>query len=499
MASEPVEATTTGGRIAGRRVDGVAVFSGIPYGVAERFRRPTSPPPWSGVRQASSAGVIAFQSPLPPMSGPGATPAPLITWFSGLDPDNSQREQGIPAEDCLRLHVVTPQLDDAARPVLVYIHGGGFTGGSSVAATWATRLAAEQDVVIVGITHRLNVFGFLYLAELDPDFPDTGNAGLLDIVLALLWVQDNIAAFGGATDNVTLFGESGGGMKIGTLMAMPEAAGLFDKAIIQSGSRLGALSAETAHQGAQRLLEHLGTTAKGLAHVPAPTLLEASVAVALPAGPVIDDLHLSRAPFDPDAPPSAAGVPLLLGHTLDEMSMFTIGLDDEQVTSRLDLSPADQERLLTSYSEVFPGLPRRRLLERMLGDAMFGRAAQLQADRKAAQPAAVFRYVFAYEPALLGGVLGAFHTAELPLVMRNVGFPETEKLSAQLGAAWASFARTGDPSTSTLSWPRYREPTRTTLVIDAELRVADDPYGALRVAWGQLPLGNIQTLLDPSP
>jgi para-nitrobenzyl esterase len=486
---------TTNGPITGKQEGGVHLFRGVPYGRAERFARPKSPAPWSSPLACTELGLRSPQAPPAFVAAEGEEANPIVQYFVGGDP----RDLGLPAdrdgEDCLVLNVVTPNPDGGARPVMVYIHGGGFSSGSGFAVTLGARLVTEEDVVLVGVNHRLNVFGYLHLGDLDDAFAGSGNAGQLDLVLALEWVRDNIANFGGDPNNVTVFGESGGGMKIGTLMGMPEAVGLFHKAIIQSGSRLGALSRDDATLGTQRMLDHLGAKPADLLTLTADELYQASVLARVPASPVIDGTVLPRAPFEPDASPLAADVALLVGHCLDEMTLFTAGVSEEELAKRLLLSDHELGELRAAYDATFPELSDRRRLVRIAGDSAFGHAVHTQAERKAAQPAPVFKYVFSYVPPAMAGALGAFHTAELPLTMRIVRHPEMEPLSRTIAAAWAAFARTGNPTTSQLAWPPFDATARLTMVFDDAPHVESDPYGTIRRAWDGIPTGGLELLL----
>jgi para-nitrobenzyl esterase len=480
-------AGTKAGQILGRTEAGALVFSGVTYGRAERFRPPMPAMPWDGVRDATRLGPRAIQATGADQSF-GQAPHDLIAYFAGGDPAVVAREEEHEDENCLVLNVVTPRLDDATRPVLVYVHGGAFDSGSGRPVTWGARLAREQDVVVVGVNHRLNVFGHLHLADLDDAFAGSGNVGMLDLVLALRWLKDNIAAFGGDPSNITLFGESGGGMKISTLLAMPDAVGLFHKAIVQSGPFLTALPREVATQGAERLLATLDAKPADLLAMPARQLFDAWVAARVPMGPVVDGRVLPRPPFEPDAPPTARDVPLLIGNTVDEMSLAVHYVDDDGL-ARLTPLPEDlRQPLDEAYATSFPVVSSRRRLERIAGDLTFGNATRLQAERKAAQPAPVYRYVTAYAPPILDRALGAFHGMDVPMVLRAVAFPKTEGFSRTVAAAWAAFARTGDPSTSDLAWPRFDVVDRLTMVLDEEPGVLSDPFGGIRNTWGETPL-----------
>lgn len=488
---------TTSGPVDGGLRDRVHIYRGIPYGNAGRFEPPAPARAWTTVLDATHPGPRAVQV-TPEHEKDTAVAGPMVQYFAGGDPKALRLPVERNSEDCLVLNVVTPTPDAGGRPVMVYVHGGGFDSGSGQPVTWATRMVREQDVVLVGVNHRLNVFGFLHLEDLDASFAGSGNAGMLDLVLALRWVRDNIAAFGGDPDNVTVFGESGGGAKISALLAMPDAAGLFHRAAIQSGSRLGAFSREQATRQAEELLAVLGCVPAELRTLPAEQLLEAATTSRFAASPVIDGRALPRAPFEPDAPDTAVAVPLLLGHCLDEMSMFVAGLSEQELVSRTRLPGEVLDRLESAYTTAFPSLSRRRNLVRILSDQTFGNAVHAQAERKAVQPAPVHKYVFTAEPPLLGGALGAFHTAELPLVLGVVRYEEMDALSRLLAGAWASFARTGDPSSGDLEWPRFDVADRRTMVFGDDPRVVSDPFGTLRRAWDGIESEGMDGLLRGS-
>ena len=315
VARAPI-ASTTSGRVRGRVDRGILVFKGIPYGAdtaPRRFMPPVAPAPWTGVRDALDFGARAPQS-----AGRGAKSAGYH-----LPP-----ELGPMSEDCLCLNVWTPALRDGRkRPVMVYLHGGAYSGGSANNALYdGVRLCRRGDVVVVTLNHRLNLFGYLYLADLIPDLADSGNAGMLDLVLALEWVRDNIVEFGGDPSRVLIFGQSGGGAKCATLMGMPAARGLFHRVITMSGQQITASKRETAAARTLAVLNALAlapNSANELRTMPMERLMQAAHAAGY-YGPVMDGRSLHRDPFDPDAPPLSADIPMILGNTHDE-TRFLIG------------------------------------------------------------------------------------------------------------------------------------------------------------------------------
>jgi para-nitrobenzyl esterase len=503
--SQPVVQTTSGA-VRGHRRHGTAVFRGIPYGSdvtgTRRFQPARPAAPWTGIRDATVTGPRAVQS------FGNLFQSRLGDYFTGGHIGELGLNDQVDSENCLVLNVVTPSEGAGARPVMVYLHGGGYSSGSGVIALGAHRLVDEQDVVVVSVNHRLNVFGFCALGTFDERFADSANAGLLDLVLALEWVKENIANFGGDPGNVTIFGESGGGGKVGALLAMPAAAGLFRRAVIESGSILRGVPAEQAERNATALLAALGigsTDIDRLLEVDTRSLFAASKSTADAFGPVIDGRTLTRHPFDPDAPPTAAAVPLLVGDCDDEVSWFFDGdqkayeLSDGDLEERLailtTLDQADIGRVLATYRTHDPELSPAQLCFRVLSESSWACNTDRQAEFKTAQDAPVFKYRFRYRTAIEGGIYGAFHTAELPLVFRLTYYPETEKLSRLLSGSWAAFARSGDPSQAELAWPTFTTADRQTMVFDTESGVVADPRGAQRELWQGLPAQSMAAIM----
>ena len=510
-----VIAETANGKLRGARVDGVTIFRGIPYGGPTegpaRFLPPVRPGAWVGVRDCMVTGPRCVQGPgvlfLDPLIG---------EYFSGGRPDRAELAQQPESENCLNLNVLTPGLT-GKRPVMVYIHGGGFAAGSSVLTLFSDRFVAEQDVVLVGVNHRLNVFGYLYLGELSQKYA-AGNVGQLDLIAALEWVRDNIASFGGDPGNVTIFGESGGGAKISTLLAMPAAKGLFRRAIVESGSLLHVGDQDAGTAVARSVLAGLGLGERRvdeLGRVPATDLHAALGKVPgaprglLALGPVVDGLTVPHQTWEPAAPPEAAGVPLLVGNCKDELTLFVgaftpdanpeaaFQLDDAALRERLVAGgiPADEvDALLALYHRDHPGETPSDLFFRIATDRGARWNAVRQAEQKVAQGgAAVYMYDFAWNTPCGGGRLRAFHTAELPLAMRLVAHPEAEPLSRQISGAWAAFARTGNPShPGLMPWPAYTLEERATMIFDADSSaVVKDPDGEERRMLRDRPSGSL--------
>jgi|WetSurMetagenome_2_1015567.scaffolds.fasta_scaffold10638_3 para-nitrobenzyl esterase len=492
-------AKTSNGPIRGR-VDsrGLYVFKGVRYGAPPvgdlRFKPPRKPATWTEVADASQYGARAIQAQGSPNG-----------------------EAGVPgmSEDCLFLNVWTPGLDDKKRPVMVWLHGGGFSSGSGGdAITEGGNLARKGDVVVVSVNHRLNVFGYLQLSkEWGPEYVSSGQAGMLDIVLSLEWVRDNIVRFGGNPGNVTIFGESGGARKVPMLMAMPSAKGLFHKAIIESGSGLDAPSKEEAISLGQGLLKKLGI-AEGdrgaLRRAGMQEIFDAQPAMASaasPAGqltmpisgfvPCVDGIALPRKPFTPDAPGISARIPVLIGSNKDEMTIFRArdpkfgaSTDEDFVAYMRKQLPGKAESLIPALRAAFPGYSPSHLITVMETLKGYWIATVLQAERKAAQGAApVYVYLLAWETPVDGGRLRSHHALDLPLVFDNIATsrsmvgpgPDPQKVADQMSAAWIAFARSGDPNANGLPpWRPYDLKSRATMIFNLDSRLQNDPYSEIR-------------------
>jgi para-nitrobenzyl esterase len=476
---------TTAGKVRGLRSLDVHSFRGIPYGGevsgAKRFMAPEPAKPWTGVRDATQAGPKAVQPPGSVFENPDYGP-----YFRGGRKDALQIVSQAMSEDCLNLNVLTGGFS-GHRPVMVYMHGGGFSSGSAALTLLADRFVRENDVVLVGINHRLNVFGYSYLGELDPRYAESGNAGQLDLIAALKWVRQNITQFGGDPNNVTIFGESGGGGKVSVLLAMPEAKGLFQRAIIQSGSLIGARTQDEAMEATRKLMSNLGlgpTDVSSLVQLPADKLLAAAATSASGlGGPVVDGHSLPTQPWKGSAPEEAEGVDVIVGSCKDEGTIFALpnmalfNLDWESLQSWLTkpgtlnspgIPGAAVKDVIDAYRQDFPNESASDVYFRIQSDRGARRNAIAQAGMKAAQNAGgVYMYYFAWNTPLLDGKLRAMHTADLPLEMRLVEYPETEPLSRQLAGAWAGFARSGTPNGKGLPrWPVYTLATRSTMLYD---------------------------------
>ncbi|NLV73701.1 MAG: carboxylesterase/lipase family protein [Chloroflexi bacterium] len=489
-----VMADTPSGKVRGTCSEGVEIYRGIPYGEAERFMPPAAKTPWTGVHDGTVNGTRAPQGGGSIFSAPG-----IGAYFSGGRADGPAQTEQADSEDCLVLNVLTTGTA-GRRPVMVYIHGGGYTGGSGALTLLSDRFVREQDVVLVGVNHRLNVLGYVYLGADDPRYR-IGNAGQLDLVLALEWVRANIAAFGGDPDNVTLFGESGGGGKISTLLGMPAARGLFKRVIIESGSIMHSPSVADHSEIVSQLLEALGLAAgqsAELAKITPEEIFKAMTnlptqsrrpSVMMHMGPVVDGITLPEQPWEPAASPCAAGVPMLVGCCKDEGTLFCAGnpkvyrLDWPGLQQALEedaLSSAEAAHVVDYYRSTYQQESASDLFFRIRTDRTMRQAVRRQARLKIVQGDAVWMYHFCWNVPDKAGRLRAFHTAELPLAMRLVAHPEAEGLSRQLAASWASFARSGDPNnTETPKWPSYTDDARVTMMFDSTSAAVANPDGAM--------------------
>jgi len=500
-ADSPV-AETIYGKIRGVQVNDVSMFAGVPYGAttkgAGRFMPPSKPEKWAGVRDATTPGPRAMQTagPLGPPTGNPVGDA-IDFYFTGGGANSFEIANTKMGEDCLVLNVATGSLQ-GKRPVMVFIHGGGFASGDGILALSADKWIREEDIVVVGVNHRLNTFGYTFLGGISEKYADSENVGQLDLIAALEWVRDNIESFGGDPQNVTIFGQSGGGAKISTLLAMPKATGLFHKAIVESGSMLSVATPEEATAHAKALLAALGLNegqVDELQKIPADTLLAVKLpttgtppnASAMGARPVVDGRNILRQTWTPNAPKTASGVSMIIGNCKDESTTFGLGdpalfsLDEAGLREReikAGIPESEVDKLLALYHRDYPSDTPSDLYFRISSDRGARRHVINQADRKLAGGAGnVFVYNFAWNTPVLDGKLRAFHTAELPLVYRRVAYPESEALSRQFGGAWAAFARTGDPNHSEMpDWAPYNASDRPTMIFDVgNTRLVNNP------------------------
>jgi len=498
-AERTAAAPTTNGPVRGYVEDGIQTFKGLRYGAAPvgalRFLPPRRPDPWTEAADALGLGAPAIQM--------GINPNPPNGRNAGV-PD----APGEPAEseDCLFINVWTPALGDGGkRPVMVWLHGGGFANGSGGAAMYdGAALARKGDVVVVTVNHRLNVFGYLHLPELaGPAYAQSGMAGMLDIVQVLEWVRDNIEAFGGDPGNVTLFGESGGGMKVSILMAMPAAKGLFHKAIVQSGPGLRGAEAKGAAAIARDVVAELGAEPFDLAALqaaPAEAIVAAAGRVQARMdeamrlrvfSPVVDGVALPSDPFHPKAPAISADVPVLIGTNKDETTLFMLSdpkfgsLTEADLAKRAKAAAgAKAEALIAAFRKLHPHNSPTHLVSDITTAVGMWAGSITLAERKAEQGGAgAWMYRLTWETPVARGRLKSPHALEIPLVFDNVERArnfvgrgdEPQLVADQMSSAWIAFARTGDPG-----WPRYDAARRATMAFDLESRVVDDPQAEVR-------------------
>lgn len=479
-------AQTGNGQVRGTVDDGVRVFKGIPYAAARRFAAPTPAVPWAGVRDALAYAPMA---PQPSVNLGGL--------FASWTFDSAM------SEDCLAINVWTSALRDGGkRPVMVWFHGGDFSSLSGSRNVFdGVRLCNRGDVVVVTLNHRLNAFGYMYLGEVAPELGAAANPGMLDLVAALEWVRDNIAEFGGDPGNVTIFGQSGGGGKVATIMAMPGAEGLFHRAIIQSGSY-----ARNAHLQAMTPAEASGLTRSLLAALDvAPAALMDLPMEAIVAGlakaarapkrpvwrPVADGTVLPAGPWWPQPPAVSAQVPLMIGTTATETTMLigtfdptTFALDDAGLRARMAaiFKPAAVDRVIAGMQAAHPGASPADLFFWITTTNMFQKGAWLHAAQKASQNAApVYLYELTWCTPVDGGKWHSPHSADLPLMFDNVAKSasmvgtgaDAQIVADTMSAAWIAFARSGKPATPTLDWPAWTTDTRATMVFDVQSRVVN--------------------------
>ena len=503
------------GSLRGGHSRGALAFKGIPYAGSVtgkyRFLKAPSAPHWSGVRDALKLGPPTLQKP-------GGS-------FGENEPAGS--------EDCLVLNVWTPAVDDGKkRPVMFYIHGGGYhTGSAGAPSQDGAHLASAYDVVVVACNHRLGLLGYMYLGDLGGEkYATSGNQSMLDLVAALGWVRDNITTFGGDPGNVMIFGESGGGFKTGTLLAMPSAHGLFHKASVESGAALTRLTRDQATDTTLRVLKGLGIDRNELhrlVDVPAQAFIDIQIAADQGKGalvdpndpkstrlhranfirpgawgPVVDGKVLPGNPFDPVATPVSANIPMMVGHNRDEATFFNMGrpdtfsMDDASLKARLAAEFGQYaDRIETTYRGIYPEKGPSDLYIAIASDVWFGNDSLTAAERKSAQPAPVYRYRYDYQSDfVIPGTnykFGAGHASEINMKFYNYDLrglqgsgPGVAKASRNMSEMWARFARTSKPGAAGQpDWPRYDQATRETMVIDVDCHVEKDLESDARRLW----------------
>ena len=500
---------TTAGKVRGLVVDKIHAFKGVPYGEstagARRFLPPVKVQPWTGVRDAFEIGP---RSPL--------VDSVLVPEWTPL---NLREPMG---EDCLNLNLWTPSATKGGkRPVMVWLHGGGYSVGSPNMIPYdGANLARTHDVVVIGLTHRLNVFGFLYLAHLGGEkYAGAGNVGMKDIIAGLEWIRDNVASFGGDPGNVTIFGQSGGAGKVSTLLGMPAAQRLFHRAIAQSGSAVTSMPGGTATQNAEAFMARLGLRSNqvdDLQKLSMQQLLDAMQprngdgargrgpgGGGFNAAPVVDSSSLPHNVFDPTATELSADVPLLIGSTETEVTWnvntdYTPPADDAALVERIrrTLRGADETEILKLIAMYRKDRPRASNLDLALifeTDASpFRSGTDTEAERKAALgKAPVYMYRFQWYSPVSGGRLRAMHCIDIPFVFENVDIsksvvgdgPDRHALADKMSGAWVAFARSGNPNHKGLpKWDPFTSDKRAMMIFNTECRAVNDPYRDERLA-----------------
>ncbi len=492
QANSPI-ATTKYGRVRGNVDQNINVFKGIRYGAdtaARRFMAPLPPDKWADVRDAVEYGASS------PQQGRGGDKQ---------------------SEDCLFLNVFTPALRDGGkRPVMFYIHGGAYSGGSGSSPLYdGVNLCKRGDVVVVSINHRLNAFGYLYLARFGgSEFADSGNAGQLDIILALQWVKENIAEFGGDPNRVMVFGQSGGGAKIATMMAMPAAKGLFQRAATMSGQQVTACGALNGTLRAKAILDALRLTPANVQEIrtmPFQKIIEVlnTRDPVLPFGavnfaPALDEKNLVRHPFYPDAPSQSNNVPMIIGNTHDETRAFLGGDESnfkvtwEQLPEKLipnmrvDIGP---EAVIEKFRKLYPKLTASDLLFKITTASRSWRGAIIEAEERAKSGVPAYAYQLDWASPREGGKFGAPHGADIQLVFDNIKKPgatatgpEAQPMADVMGETFIQFARTGNPNNKKIPvWRPYTMARRETMVFDIPTRLENDPRGEERKIFEKVP------------
>jgi para-nitrobenzyl esterase len=495
------------GKLRGTREGTARTYKGIPYGGETsgigRFRAPRPPVSWAGIRDASEYGPPCLQK------------NDYQKWWQDPKPGS---------ENCLFLNVWTPERVTGLtkKPVMVWFHGGAFANESGGTAPYnGAELAARGDVIVVTVNHRLNIFGYLWLGDLLPDYAEDGNPGQRDLVASLKWVRANIAHFGGDPENITIFGESGGGAKVSSVLATPSARGLFHKAIVQSGSQLKVLTRAQATDLTLRVLDYLKIDRKDahqLIAADADQLTNASLHVQqgslLAWQPVVDGKFMPHQTWTPGAPAECALIPMIIGTTSEESAQFVRDMrvpikDDADIKARLLMMPLDDQQfatLLANYRRLLPNASRQELAVAIGTDTWMWKSAVAQAERQCAQARApVYCYEFAWKTPCFGG-MWALHAVDIPFVFghptyatawdgedsdaqRAAADPQGDRfrLIDQTVAAWAAFAHTGNPSTDRLAWPPYELTERKTMIFDHTSNVVNDPRKERRILVANLP------------
>ena len=494
---DPPVAQVAAGKLRGFRDGRTTVFLGIPYAEAERFELPRPVTPWDGVKSAQAWGPVC---PIHNMTEPGVDEFvfPHRYWLEN--------------EHCQVLNIWTQNLSPAVKkPVMVWMHGGGFSNGSSMEAYAydGKNLSEYGDVVVVSMNHRLNIIGTLDLSAYGPQYAQSRYTGTADLVTCLQWIHDNIENFGGDPGNVTIFGQSGGGGKVSTLMAMPPAKGLFQRAIVQSGAAVRGVPKEVATKSAAAFMAKLGlqpNQVDQLQQMPMQQLLDTMGSMTgngmpgsgagLVLSPVVDGTTLPVNPFDPTAPEISKDIPLLIGTVETEVTFFPgqqlDPIDEANLHARVKgfvrkASDEQVDQLIAAYRAGRPTASNTDLFLIIASDATFRAGVVTEAERKAAPGnAPVYQYYFTWRSPVRDGKLRTFHTLEIPFVFDNVDGAKSMTgdgqdryaLASKISGAWVAFARTGNPNHPGLAdWPAFDTTRRATMILNDECRAVDDPYG----------------------
>jgi para-nitrobenzyl esterase len=493
-------ADTTYGKVQGMVNTGIREFKGIPYGAPtggkNRYMPPRKPAAWTGVKECLAYGPISPQ-----------TMAALTSDYSQLIEWDRHSASGM-GEDVLTLNVWTPGLNDGnKRAVLVSFHGGGFATGSGNGPQYdGGQLSRLADVVVVTVNHRLASFGYLHLADLGapPEFAQAGVAGMMDLVASLEWVRDNITNFGGDPSKVMIFGQSGGGAKTSTMLAIPSAKGLFHSAGIQSGSTIRSSTREAGTKSAELLLAKLGISKGNIADIqklPWQQILEAQTSLGGQAGftPVVDGTILPHHPFDPAAPPESATVPIIISNTLEDAALGLTNFDLTEEGLRTMMNQrygAKAEPMLAMYRDRYPNKSPFLIQAQIVTDAGARRSAILQAERKSEQgQSPAYMYLWNFASTGFGGKFGAVHGTDVSATFNSyrdavggAGAPDERALWERFATSWVSMAKNANPNCSKVpNWPGYDAKMRATMIFDKETRVENDPRSEIRKLWAEMP------------
>lgn len=472
---------TTAGDVSGSVNDSVYAFLGIPYAKADRFMPPQDPDAWDGVRECTDFGQVARQ---------------IVPWY----PDSVQNEK-----ELFSVNVWTQGVNDGKkRPVLLWLHGGGFhTGASNDPMTYGEAMARKGDIVMVSVNHRLNILGFLDLSACGEKYAQSANVGVLDIVKALEWIRNNIESFGGNPADVTIVGESGGGGKVGTIMCMPAAQGLFHKAIIQSGTLLNTMTKETSQQLGLAVLEQLGLTPEEVAKLDtiayADLVKAGNEAIAKISGPrrpgsptmfgfapSADGVVLLQQPFSPGFAEISKDIPVMIGSTLNEMMPVAYGekeLTLEQAKERLvKIYGNKTDQYIELFAKAYPDYTPQDLLSI---DTVFRPYTIRTADARAEESSApLYVYFLAWKSQVDNASKGSFHGLDIPLAFNNVDLradwtgntEEAWALADKMSSAWLNFVKGANPNVEGVlpEWEPYTAENGVTMYFDNECRIVNN-------------------------